>query len=64
MIRAQLIELTADRLSRARKAWSANIAFTKSWQSSKLPEMAMACTLGEATVVICRRCTSETRPSG
>ena len=43
---------------------SLNIAFTRSWQSSKLPSMAKLWTLGAMTVVIWRRCTSETRPLG
>ncbi len=34
------------------------------WQSSKVPSMATAWTFGASTVVIIRRCTSETRPSG
>jgi hypothetical protein len=37
-------------------------AFTRSWQSSKLPSIAMLWTLGDSTVVICRRCTSDWRP--
>ena len=55
---------TAERLRRSRKPSSANSAFTRSWQSSKVPSTAMLCTLGASTVVICRRCTSETRPAG
>ena len=34
------------------------------WQSSKVPLSAMLWTLASSTVVICRRCTSEVRPSG
>jgi hypothetical protein len=60
-MRAQLIELTAESAISSRKAWSLNMAFTRSWQSSKLPSMAMLCTLAEVAVVIWRRCTSETR---
>ena len=63
-MRAQLIELTAESCTSLRKAVSLNMAFTRSWQSSKVPSTAMLCTLSEATVVICRRCTSETRPLG
>ena len=39
-------------------------AFTSAWASSKLPPMAMAWTFFSRAVVICRRCTGETRPSG
>ena len=56
--------LTAERFISARKSASANIAFTRSWQSSKLPATARLVTFGASTVVICRRCTGETRPSG
>ena len=35
-----------------------------SWQSSKVPRTATARTLASGTVVIWRRCTSDTRPSG
>ena len=56
------MELTAASFTRSRKARSLNIAFTSAWQSSKVPSMATACTLGSAAVVIMRRCTSETRP--
>ena len=35
-----------------------------SWQSSNDPSTASACTPGRSTVVICRRCTSDTRPCG
>ena len=38
--------------------------FTRAWQSSKVPSMATAWTLASVAVVIIRRCTSETRPSG
>ena len=64
MIRAQLIELTAESRISSRKAASLNIAFTRSWQSSNVPSMATLWTLGDSTVVICRRCTSDTRPFG
>ena len=40
------------------------MAFTKSWQSSKLPSIARLWTLAASTVVIWRRWTSETRPWG
>ena len=40
------------------------MAFTSAWQSSKVPSMATACTLGSVAVVIMRRCTSEMRPCG
>ena len=40
------------------------MAFTSAWQSSKVPSMATAWTLGSVAVVIMRRCTSETRPFG
>ena len=49
---------------RSRSAASANSAFTRSWQSSNVPSMATLWTLGASTVVICRRCTSDTRPAG
>ena len=58
------MELTAASLCRWRKASSANMAFTRSWQSSKLPSTATLCTLADGTVVIWRRCTSVTRPRG
>ena len=64
MIRAQLIELTADRFCSSRKAVSLNIALTMSWQSSNEPSSAMLWTLLDSTVVICRRCTSDVRPFG
>ncbi len=54
----------ADRRTRSRNATSAKHAFTRSWQSSKVPSTATLCTLGASTVVICRRWTSLTRPSG
>jgi hypothetical protein len=63
-MRPQLIELTAESPWRSRNAASANSAFTRSWQSSKLPSTASVWTFGAATVVICRRCTSEVRPCG
>src|SRR5271166_6178608 len=63
-MRAQLIELTAERCSSSRNAASANIAFTRSWQSSNVPSIAMFSTFGAWTVVICRRCTSLVRPRG
>ena len=43
---------------------SANIAFTRSWQSSNVPSTAILPTFGASTVVICRRCTSLVRPRG
>ena len=58
------MELTPASRTRSRKARSLNIAFTSAWQSSKVPSMATACTLGSAAVVIMRRCTSEMRPCG
>ena len=64
MIRAQLMELMAASLISSRKDSSLNIALTKFWQSSNVPSMATLWTLGASTVVICRRCTSETRPLG
>ncbi len=64
MIRPQLIELTAARFWRSRKAASPNSAFTSAWQSSKLPSIATLWTLAAVTVVICRRWTSDTRPAG
>src|SRR3989304_516717 len=50
MMRAQLMELTPARRTRSRKAASLNIAFTRLWQSSKLPSMAMLWMAGEARV--------------
>jgi hypothetical protein len=47
-----LIELTADNRLRSRNAASLNIAFTRSWQSSKVPSMATVWTFGWSTVVI------------
>ena len=46
--------------------WEAveNSALAIAWQSSKVPSMASAWTLGSVAVVIMRRCTSETRPCG
>ena len=38
--------------------------FTSAWQSSKVPSTATAWMLESSAVVIIRRCTSETRPSG
>ena len=64
MMRAQLMEFPADSRISRRNGASANMAFTRSWQSSKVPGMAMLATLGESTVVICRRCTSLVRPCG
>ena len=52
MTRAQLMEFTADRRTSSRKATSANMAFTRSWQSSNVPSIATLCTLAESTVVI------------
>ena len=43
---------------------SANKALARSWQSSNVPSTATLCTFGASTVVICRRCTSDTRPAG
>ena len=63
-MRAQLIELTPPSLTSSRKAWSLNIAFTRFWQSSKVPSIATAWMLVSFGVVIIRRCTSETRPLG
>jgi hypothetical protein len=40
------------------------MAFTMSWQSSKVPSRAMQWTFGASTVVIWRRWTSDTRPFG
>ena len=40
------------------------MAFTSAWQSSNVPSISTACTLGSRAVVIMRRCTSETRPRG
>ena len=58
------MELTADRRRSARSVASAKRAFTRSWQSSKVPSTARLWTLGESTVVICRRWISLTRPWG
>ena len=63
-MRAQLIEFTADSRISRRNAVSANIAFTRSWQSSNVPSTAMLPMLGARTVVICRRCTSLVRLCG
>ena len=63
-MRAQLMELTPDSDVASRKRWLLNIAFTRAWQSSKLPSMASAWTLAAPVVVIIRRCTSEMRPCG
>ncbi len=63
-MRAQLMEFTADSRISSRNGVSANIAFTRSWQSSNEPSIAMLATLAAATVVICRRCTSLVRPCG
>ena len=63
-MRAQLMEFTPESRSASRKASSANIAFSIAWQSSNVPSMAMLWTLAASAVVICRRCTSETRPAG
>ena len=63
-MRAQLIEFIAERCISWRNGASANIAFTRSWQSSNVPSTAMLATFGAATVVICRRCTSLMRPCG
>ena len=38
--------------------------FSMAWASSNVPSRAMAWILSASTVVICRRCTSETRPCG
>ena len=54
----------APSCSSERNASSANIAFTRSWQSSNVPSTATLCTFGSSTVVICRRWTSLTRPAG
>lgn len=43
---------TAESDCSTRKGRSLNMAFTRSWQSSKLPSMATLWTLGESTVVI------------
>ena len=43
---------------------SANIFFTKSWQSSKFPVTETASTLSLFQVVICFRWTSDIFPSG
>ena len=64
MTRAQLMEFTAESATSSRKAVSPNAAFTRSWQSSNVPGTDTACALAEFTVLIWRRCTSETRPSG
>jgi hypothetical protein len=63
-MRAQLIEFTAESRISLRNGASLNIAFTRSWQSSKSPWTAMLRMFEESTVVICRRCTSLVRPSG
>ena len=63
-MRAQLIEFIADRCISDRNDVSANIAFTRSWQSSNVPVTAMLPTFPACTVVICRRCTSLTRLCG
>ena len=63
-MRAQLIEFIADSCISWRNGASANIAFTRSWQSSNVPSIAMLPTFGAATVVICRRCTSLMRSCG
>ena len=63
-MRAQLIEFIAESCISWRNGASANIAFTRSWQSSNVPSTAMLATFGAATVVIWRRCTSLMRPCG
>ena len=63
-MRAQLMELTAERFISRRKGASLNIAFTRSWQVSKSPSIARLRTLSDSTVVICRRCTKLVRPCG
>ena len=55
---------TADSAMSSRNGASLNIALTRSWQSSNVPSIATVCTCGASTVVICRRCTSLTRPEG
>ena len=63
-MRPQLMLLTALRCMAVRNGASANIAFTRSWQSSNVPSTAMFAMLGASTDVICRRWTSLVRPSG
>ena len=63
-MRAQLMEFTPVSPTASRKAVWANMSFTMVWQSSKVPSIAITWTFSSATVVICRRCTGDTRSWG
>ena len=64
MIRAKLIELTAERSTSLANAVSRNSELRIAWQSSKSPAMATERTLAAVVMVMKRRWTSEIRPSG